>query len=159
MQDHDNYYDLWCSWFLWQLWWSWWSWQSWRLTIEIKVFFPPPTNGLSCTDCSSRHCLPLSGDQHRHHRLSSDQDRAMAIRKQSIFSFRLGSSTEWSERLPMPMEVTPVKCFHWIQMTQRIVFFSSSHRPGNLVPRHDRHCFPHALCLRCHPGWGERSFS
>ena len=74
--------------------------------------------------------------------------------EQSIFSFRLGSSTEWSERLPMPMEVTPVKCFHWIQMTQRIVFFCSSHRPGDLVSRHDRHCFPHALCLRCHPGPG-----
>ena len=79
----------------------------------------------------------------------------MAIRKQSIFSFRLGSSTEWSERLPMPMEVTPVKCFHWIQMTQRLVFFCSSHRPGDLVSRHDRHCFPHALCLRCHPRPGD----
>ena len=36
----------------------------------------------------------------------------------------------------------------------KIVFLCSSHRPGDLVSRHDRHCFPHALCLRCHPGPG-----
>ena len=35
--------------------------------ILIKVFFPPPTNVLSCKNRPSCHCLPLPGHHHRHH--------------------------------------------------------------------------------------------
>ena len=49
------------------------------MTIEIKVFFPPPTDGLSCKNCPSCHCLPLPGrhhqdDQEHHHNDQDDRD-------------------------------------------------------------------------------------
>ena len=49
------------------------------MTIEIKVFFPPPTDGLSCKNCPSCHCLPLPGrhcqDQDQEHDDHQHADR------------------------------------------------------------------------------------